>query len=60
MNADFVQCIDRDAGFFKAWVSVFDGVLNRNCRLNTLALAGETECGSNGVDLSNPTGERGT
>ena len=59
-NSSFVQCIDRDVGFFEAWVSVFDGVLSRNCRLSILALAGETECGCNGVDLSNPTGERGT
>ena len=47
-----MQCVDRGVGFFEAWVSVFDGVLNWNCRLSTLALAGETEASSNGVDLS--------
>ncbi len=27
-NSNLVQCIDRGVGFFEAWVSVFDGVLN--------------------------------
>ena len=27
-NSNFVQCVDRDVGFFEAWVSVFDEVLN--------------------------------
>ena len=48
-NSIFVQCIDRGVGFFEAWVSVFDGGLNRDCRLSILALAGETECGSAGT-----------
>ena len=48
-NSNFVQCIDRGVGFFEAWVSVFDGVLNWNCRLRTMATAGETECGSAGT-----------
>ena len=30
-NSIFVQCVDRAVGFFEAWVSVFDGVLNWNC-----------------------------
>ena len=33
-NSDFVQCIDRGVGFFEAWVSVFDGVLNWKSRVN--------------------------
>ena len=45
-NSNLVQCVDRSVGFFEAWVSVFDGVLNWNCRLCTLASAGETECGT--------------
>ena len=45
-NSNFVQCVDRDVGFFEAWVSVFDGGLNRGYRLSILALAGETECGT--------------
>jgi len=45
-NSTFVQCIDREVGFFEAWVSVFDGVLNWKSGLSTLALAGETECGT--------------
>ncbi len=27
-HSNIVQCIDRGVGFFEAWVSVFDGVLN--------------------------------
>ena len=41
-----MQCIDRDVGFFEAWVSVFDEVLNWKSRQSILASAGETECGS--------------
>ena len=48
-NSIFVQCIDRDVGFFEAWVSVFDGVLNWKSRLSTIAIAGETEYGSAGT-----------
>ena len=48
-NSSFVQCIDRDVGFFEAWVSVFDGVLNWKSRLSTIAIAGETEYGSAGT-----------
>ena len=32
-NPIFFQCVDRDVGFFEAWVSVFDGGLNQDCRL---------------------------
>ena len=48
-NSIFTQCIDRGVGFFEAWVSVFDGVLNWKSRLSTIAAAGETECGSAGT-----------
>ena len=45
-NSIFVQCVDRGVGFFEAWVSVFDEVLNWKSELRTLAPAGETECGT--------------
>ena len=45
-NSNFVQCVDRDVGFFEAWVSVFDNVLNLKSELRTLAPAGKTECGT--------------
>ena len=31
-NSDFLQCVDRDVGFFEAWVSVFDDLLNWKSR----------------------------
>ncbi len=40
-----MQCVDRGVGFFEAWVSVFDDVLNRKNRQSILASAGATECG---------------
>ena len=45
-NSISVQCVDRGVGFFEAWVSVFDGVLNWKSRQSILASAGETECGT--------------
>ena len=61
-NSNFVQCIDRDVGFFEAWVSVFDGGLNRDGRLSILALAGETKCDTvptqNRGDACLPTGRQ--
>ena len=48
-NSDFLQCVDRGVGFFEAWVSVFDDVLNWKSRQSILASAGETERGSAGT-----------
>ena len=31
-NSFFLQCADRGVGFFEAWVSVFDEVLNWKSR----------------------------
>ena len=58
-NSSFVQCIDRDVGFFEAWVSVFDGVLNWKSRLRTLRLAGEAECGPVCIQNSGDATTRG-
>ena len=43
---DFCAVYRQGVGFFEAWVSVFDGVLNWNYRLSTLASAGQTEGGT--------------
>ena len=48
-NSNFEQCVDRDVGFFEAWVSVFDEVLNWKSGLSTLSTTGEMECGSAGT-----------
>ncbi|MEI6539512.1 MAG: hypothetical protein WCO86_08275 [Planctomycetota bacterium] len=44
--------LDRGVGFFEAWVSVFDGALFWMTFVCIVVAAGETESGSNGVDLS--------
>ena len=41
--------VGRCVGFYEAWVSMFDDVLNRFAGLSTVARAGETECGSAGT-----------
>ncbi len=51
------MCIDRGVGFFEAWVSVFDGALFWMTFVCVVVAAGETESGSNGVDLSEKWGE---